>query len=130
MTYNTKRREEIIEYFKSRADESHSLKEVLSALTTGGEGESSVYRIVASLCESGILRKLNDPKSRHCKYQFVGGESCHRHLHLKCTSCGRLIHLDSEKSKKLKESILVLGDFNLDESAFLFGECLACSARG
>lgn len=126
MTYNTKRKNEILNYFLQHKEKSLSLKEVLSALAKDGEGESSVYRIVASLCKTGVIRKITDPKSRHCKYQYVGDDACTNHLHLKCTSCGRLIHLDCDKSRALKESVLSLGDFRLDAAAFLFGECQSC----
>jgi len=127
MTYNTRRKEEIFNFFLLHKEKSLSLKEVCEALAKDGEGESSVYRIVASLCKTGVIRKISDPKSRHCKYQFVGGGGCTNHLHLKCNSCGKLIHLDCEKSRELKESILALGGFKLDGASFLFGECLSCS---
>ena len=130
MTYKTKRKEEIIKYFLSRKEESLSIKELCDVLAKDGEGESSVYRIVASLCKSGVIRKITDQKSRHCKYQYVGGGACTNHLHLKCNSCGKLIHLDCEKSKELKESVLSLGAFKLDSKAFLFGECLTCAQAG
>lgn len=127
MTYKTKRKEEIFKYFLSHKEQSLSLKEVCEALTKDGEGESSVYRIVAALCRDGVIRKITDPGSRHCKYQFVGGGACSNHLHLKCNSCGKLIHLDHEKSRELKESILTLGGFKLDGASFLFGECITCA---
>ena len=127
MTYKTKRKEEVFKFFLQHKEESLSLKDVCLALAKDGEGESSVYRIVAALCKDGVIRKITDPKSRHCKYQFVGGGGCTNHLHLKCNSCGKLIHLDSEKSKALKQNVLSLGGFKLDGASFLFGECLACA---
>ena len=125
MTYNTKRREEIIDYFKKHADTAHPLDEICAALTGDGEGKSSVYRIVARLVDDGVLKKISSPKSRHCKYQYLG-EHCSHHLHLKCIDCGRLIHLDAGRSDKLMSAVLSLGDFSLDASSLLMGKCKSC----
>ncbi len=125
MTYNTGRREEIIAYFKNRRDEALSLDEVCCALTGDGEGKSSIYRIVAKLVSLGVLKKLSSPDSRHCKYQYLG-EHCSAHLHLKCLGCGRLIHLDSDRSRELSQTVMTLGNFSLDSTSLLFGKCESC----
>ncbi len=125
MTYNTKRREQIIAYFKERSDTALSLDEVCCALTGGGEGKSSVYRIVAKLVEDGVLKKISSPSTRHCKYQYLG-EHCSHHLHLKCTGCGRLIHLDTRLSNELVSTVLSLGNFSLDANSLLMGRCKSC----
>ena len=126
MTYKKGRREEIIAYFKERPDGAVSLDEVCCALTGGGEGKSSIYRIVARLVDEGVLKKLTSEKSRHCKYQYLG-EHCSMHLHLKCTGCGRLIHLDKDSSERLIGTVMTLGGFSLDASSLLFGRCKSCS---
>ena len=125
MTYKKGRRGDIIAFFKERADGAVALEEVCDALTGGGEGKSSIYRIVARLVDEGVLKKLTSENSRHCKYQYLG-EHCSMHLHLKCTGCGRLIHLDHESSERLIGTVMALGDFSLDSSSLLFGKCKSC----
>ncbi len=130
MTYKTDRREIIIAFFKERREEAFSLDEVCDLLLDEGRGKSTLYRIVAELTRCGMLKKLSEGDSRHCKYQYVGEAGCSEHIHLKCLECGRLIHLDHEKTEETKRVLRSLDGFELDESSFLFGRCSSCKAKG
>ena len=48
---------------------------------------------------------------------------------LKCTGCGKLIHLDEALSDELMEKVRKARDFSVDEEeTVLFGSCSACRA--
>lgn len=127
MVYTTGKRERIIDFLSENADRSFTLEEICDVTTDAGKGKSTVYRLVSELVGEGILTRLSDGRTRHCTYQYVGGELCHTHLHLKCKGCGRLVHLDHELSEKLESVVRSVGGFHIDDGAFLFGTCRECA---
>lgn len=130
MTYNTEKRVQISEFLSKRRDEAFSVDEIMAALSTDGGGRSTYYRIISSMVKEGAVRKITDDLSRHTTYQYLGGEHCAEHLHLKCKECGRLIHLDHETSHRLEAEILSAGGFALEEGTLLFGRCNDCVREG
>lgn len=127
MGYTTGKRRLIIELLSKNSDTSYSVEEISAALTDGGKGKSTVYRLVSELVEDGCIRRLSDGKTRRITYQYVGDEHCHRHMHLKCKDCGRLIHLDEKLSHDLEEKIFSIGGFAIEEGSFIYGRCKECT---
>ncbi len=126
MIYNTEKRTAIIAFLKERHDKAFSVDEIALALSPDGHAKSTYYRLVSRLVSEGVLRKITDEKTRHTTYQYLDGEHCDEHLHLKCKECGRLIHLDSKTSHLVEERIMSAGGFAIDEGALLFGRCSDC----
>ncbi len=126
MIYNTEKRSEIVLFFESHSDEEFTLEEICSRLLTDGHGKSTVYRIVSRLVDSGCVRRISDGHTRRVTYQFVGGEHCRGHLHLKCNGCGRLFHLDNKVSSAIGDALVRERGFTLDSGAILFGRCENC----
>ena len=126
MTYNTPMRTQIITFFENNHNRAFTLEEVCAALIPDGHGKSTVYRLVSRLVDSGCVRRLSDGKTRHATYQFIGGNECAEHLHLKCMDCGRLIHLDTKISHAFGEAVKTSRGFLLDEGSLLFGRCSEC----
>jgi Fur family ferric uptake transcriptional regulator len=89
-------------------------------------GESSIYRLIKELVESGEVKRTVKGNSRNFVYQITGGESCHHHLHMKCISCGKLYHMNDEESRELMERIFKEEHFELDSNAVLPGRCEGC----
>ena len=127
MGYNTGKRERILAFLRDNGDSSYSLEDICSALTSDGHGRSTVYRIVSELVGEGAVRRLSDGRTRHCTYQYVGDECCHRHLHLKCKGCGRLVHLDEGVSRDFERAVMSVGGFMIEEGTLLFGRCKDCT---
>ena len=127
MGYMTGNKERILGFLLENANSSYTLEEICAALTTDGKGKSTVYRIVSSLVAEGCVRRLSDGKTRHCTYQYVGGEHCHHHLHLKCKGCGRLVHLGEGESRRFERVLLDIGGFVIEEGTLLFGTCKECA---
>ncbi len=127
MRYVTGKRERVVDFLKNSSDVSFTLEEICDAVLGGGGGRSTVYRLVSELVTDGILRRISDGRTRRFTYQYIGGEGCHHHLHLKCNACGRLIHLNDEFSHELEAKLMSVGGFAVEEGTMLFGKCRECN---
>ena len=128
MTYNTDRRNEIIALLSSESERAFTTEEICDRLLTGG-GKSTIYRIISELTEKGVIRKLSDRNTRHVRYQYLGERTCAEHLHLKCKSCERLIHLDKSASQLIMNFISSTDSFTLDPTEILSGVCRLCKEQ-
>ena len=90
-SYNTKQRDEIVEFFNSHRGKCYTAKELIKSGEVSS-GEATVYRTLSKLAGQGILKRFTDGDAA-C-YQLNESEECSTHFHLKCEKCGRLIHMD------------------------------------
>lgn len=128
--YKTKQKEILIRFLKTREDTPLSIEEIFEHIGETGEhlGKSTVYRLINKLCEEGMVKRFEQGKK--FLYQLAGGEDCHYHLHLKCTECGKLIHMDHEQSEKLIEAIYGKQGFTVSQTdTTLFGRCEDCGKQ-
>ena len=63
---------------------SFSVSDVCLALCQEGIGQATVYRVINSLHEIGLLHRIHDPTGEH---RYLAGPHGHVH-HLVCRSCG------------------------------------------
>lgn len=123
--YNTKQRDEIVEFFSKHRGKCFSAKDIIKS----GEiksGEATVYRTLSKLAESGILKRFTDGSSGAC-YQLAEGADCDKHFHLRCEKCGKLIHVDCGFMAEIKGHIEDSHDFYVDLGKTVFyGLCGAC----
>lgn len=127
MTYNT-RQKEIIEQFVRTKQGDFSIKELIAELLKRGEdvSQTTVYRIIDSLVESGVLKKTVSTDNQ-IRYQYL--ESCDHfgHCYLKCNNCGKLEHVDCEDLCDLTEHIRHEHKFAVDEANIVInGTCRSC----
>lgn len=127
MTYNTEKREELLNFLSQGEGQAYTVDEICAAILKDGRGKSTVYRLVSKLVDEGTLRRISDGKTRHVTYQYIHTGHCAEHFHLKCKECGRLIHLDDETSHMLENRILKTEGFALDDGALLYGRCESCA---
>lgn len=132
MTYDTGREQALLSLLEQSGERGLTLHEICERLTPDGKGKSTIFRLLASLTERGTVRKLPDgQQSHHFIYQYTKGAHCRSHLHLKCTECGRFIHLTERLSRLLCEAVQDEGHFSLDEEkTLLFGRCATCAGGG
>ena len=127
MTYDTKREQALLALLREGGERGLTLREISDKLTPDGKGKSTIFRLLAALSARGVIRKLPDGQGHHFVYQYTESEHCHHHLHLKCTDCGRFIHLTDKLSALLCDALRKEGHFTLDgERSILFGKCEAC----
>ena len=128
MSYITKQSKLVYEFLENNPHKHFSAEEVYFALVSTGEhiGRTTVYRQLDKLCENNYVRKFSLGDNGACCYQFQS-ESCHNHYHLKCSSCGTLIHTECDFLDKLSNHIFKDHQFILDGSkTVLYGTCESC----
>jgi len=128
--YKTRQKEVLLKYLSDTRDTPQSIEQIVTALESRGEnpGKSTVYRLIKKLSEDGSVKCFTEGK--RFLYQLAGGEDCHHHLHLKCTSCGKLLHMDHEQSEKIIEKIYGENGFSVSETdTTLFGRCGECAKK-
>ena len=128
MKYVMGKRELILKLLSDNPGVTYTPDEICDAILTDGKGRSTVYRIISLLVADGSLRRISDGRTRHCVYQYVGSSECHKHLHLKCKGCGKLIHMDDEISYEFEKRVRGAG-FAIEEGTLLFGKCIECIER-
>ncbi|NLB60980.1 MAG: helix-turn-helix domain-containing protein [Clostridiales bacterium] len=87
--------------------------------------KSTVYRLIKGLVDAGLVSKIL--RKNAFVYQLSSCVECLDHLHLKCATCGKVIHLSHAQTNILKKEILEKYEFDpQDESAMLYGKCNEC----
>lgn len=127
--YNTKQKNELINYLKQNAARQMSVNEILDAVCGMGKtGKSTVYRRISAMVKDGTLLRVYGEDAKSVFYQYVGKDThCDEHFHLKCTSCGSLIHLDCDELLKIGMHIKREHNFVIDTKKTIFyGLCKAC----
>ncbi len=130
--YNTAAREAIIEFFSENPDRQFTADEVFEGLTAKcapkAPGKSTVYRLLSQLLEEGMLRRFRDGADSNYLYQHSSkNQKCDFHFHMKCTECGKIYHLECEKSDDLLYHVLSEHGFAVNCSkSMLYGQCQKC----
>ncbi|MBR3766863.1 MAG: transcriptional repressor [Clostridia bacterium] len=133
-TYKTQQKEMLLDFLKKHPDTPFSVEELsdeLASSSPSAPGKSTVYRLIGQLVDNGTVKRFVKGNSRQFLYQIAGGEECRHHLHLKCTECGKLLHMGHELSEKVLSNILGESDFTVKvDSTTLFGCCKDCKLKG
>lgn len=123
--YHTKQKGRLLAFLSADPERQLTIEEIASELPE--VGKSTVYRLVRQLVEDGTLRRFVADNSRKFLYQYAGCRDCSGHLHLKCTVCGKLIHLQHGLSHQMEQAIASQYDFSIDGAkTMLFGCCRGC----
>lgn len=128
MSYNTKQSKLVYDFLQNNPHKHFSAEEVYFALISNGDniGRTTVYRQLDKLCDEGKVRKFFSGENNACCYQLES-EDCHNHYHLKCSSCGTLIHTECDFLDKLSSHIFNDHQFRIDSSkTVLYGICQSC----
>lgn len=126
MVYRTEGRERILGLLKENPEKSFSAEEIFLKISHTGIGKSTVFRQLSKLCEAGEVRRLASDDNRAVRYQLLESEHCKSHLHLKCTSCGKLMHVDESLTRFFEEEIKKSKSFSIDPGSFIPGVCESC----
>lgn len=129
--YQTVQKKALIDFMSNHSETAFSADELAEnlkkELTNGAPGKSTVYRLLQKLVEVGSVKRMVKGNSRKFVYQIAAGEHCDSHLHLKCTNCGKLLHMDDDQSHNLLMQVLRKNNFSIDEKqTVLLGRCIGC----
>lgn len=124
MQYNTKNKKTITEFFNRNGEEWFTAEQV--AESVDGVGKSTVYRILGELYESGFLLREYSEK-RACVAYKADKRGCREHFHIKCVSCGKLVHIEDKDAENELEIVARSNGFCLDKGkTVLYGVCDKC----
>lgn len=128
--YNTKQKSQLIDFFKSNMSRQLSINEIIDGVCRDGvSGKSTIYRQLSKMVDNGTLLRVYGEDSKSVLYQYVGKEThCDTHFHLKCTQCGKLIHLDCIQLDEIGTHIEKEHKFAIDKKKTVFyGVCGMCA---
>ena len=131
MGYRTEQKKLLLLYLSTHAERAFSLAELADTMAECGVGKSTVYRLVAQMCEEGAVRRCAKERGRGYLYQYLDRTDCAAHLHLRCTDCGKITHLGEEETALFERVLAENNRFVLDDQrTLLFGRCAACWEKG
>lgn len=123
--YNTEQRKRLLDFMKKHSGRALSVDEWTKGISAEADAPSraTVYRTLLKLEKQGLV--ISTKEKRHIHYQLADCD--HGHLHLKCITCGRLIHASHRLSKSLERMISRDSDFSLDQKqTVIYGVCSEC----
>lgn len=135
-TYNTQQKKQLMDFLKKHPEQSYTIDEIAAEMNADPDfanppGKSTIYRLMPGLAEENLVKCFAGKRGTKASYQIIGGESCHFHIHLKCTDCGKLLHMSDKDSHTIADDILKSGGFALDLGrTTLFGLCEGCRRKG
>ena len=135
--YKTKQQELLFSYLREMQGRHFTAEDVRAHFEQKeiSIGIATIYRQLEKLVSEGKIQKyFIDEHSAAC-FEYAG-EECRsepgeEHFHLKCESCGRLIHLECEELSCLSEHLQKEHDFQLNPFRTVFyGICADCRKKG
>ena len=127
MTYNTEQRAALLAFLNENSDKTFSAKEIALALKGKSISKSSVYRNLAELEAERKIKRVTKAGSKESFYQFFDNSSCKNHIHLSCTKCGKIFHLESEQTERLVSEVEAADGFEISRGeTTLYGICKDC----
>ena len=129
--YNTDGRQKLIEFLKIHSEEPMTISEIYELISRDQNGsdipaQSSVYRLIRKLVEEGSVKQTYNNEKKQAAYFIQCEEKWRKHLHMKCSECGKIFHLSEETSRMIKENILKEESFELNSDTMLTGRCENC----
>lgn len=130
--YKTRQRALIEQTLEENGDRHITAEELSERLAQKGfaVGRTTVYRTLERLAEEGKVQKYTAIGESAC-YQYIESNECCEHFHLKCVSCGKLIHIECNHLAALSEHIAAEHGFQVDMlKTVLYGLCGDCAVTG
>lgn len=129
-SYNTKQGELILSVLTSEKGRHFTADEIITRLAADGKkvGKATVYRHLDKLIRTGEVRKYIVEEGVSACYEYVGhNHDCKSHYHLKCSSCGELLHVRCDFLDEVSEHILGHHGFTIEpQKTVLYGLCKNC----
>ncbi|MFA0815291.1 MAG: Fur family transcriptional regulator [Anaerofustis sp.] len=129
-TYRTRQQDQIERILKENAQRHWNAREIAQQLRAHGEevSRATIYRCLDRLTAEGAVRKYTAEAGELACYQLCTDAACSNHFHLKCRSCGKLIHLECGMMEDVQKHIAEDHRFVLDPcQTVLYGECEMCA---
>ena len=132
-SYNTKSRKYILEFLKQNCDTTVAVSDILDYLGSKGISVNftTVYRYLNKLTREREVIKLADEGGQRAVYQFIGHKnSCDEHIHIQCTKCGKLEHVECEFMEHIKSHFYKDHGFTIKcDGSIIYGVCADCENK-
>lgn len=129
--YKTKQRALTEQALQKNGDRHITAEELTEQLERSGHtvGRTTVYRCLEKMVAEGKVQKYTAIGESAC-YQYLGEKDCCEHFHLKCTRCGKLIHIECSHLSELSAHIRAEHGFTVDKlKTVLYGLCGDCAEK-
>jgi len=126
--YKTKGKEALIALLEEHSQTTMSADTIHELLTQQGINLNltTIYRNLDKLAETHKILKFPASDGHKAYYQIMK-RSCCNHLHLQCSHCGKVIHLDCKYMSDFANHISNEHGFDLTfDHSILFGLCSDC----
>ena len=125
-TYHTHQRKSLLNFLKENSDRAFTIEEIIENMSGDPISQSTVYRLMTKLVDENLVHRTVKGNSRSFVYQYISDEKCENHLHMKCTDCGKVYHLDSGITSIIQNDIKSNTSFEIDSHTVLLGKCGNC----
>ena len=130
--YRTKGRQLILSYLEATKERTVSVSEIQEFMEQQGNPVivSTIYRNLAALVAQGKVMKFVADKGDKSTYRYIEPEhDCHKHLHIQCVKCGKVIHLECDFMRSIEKHVLEEHGISLlCENSILYGVCQGCKS--
>ena len=128
--YATMSRKRMLHFLMENSNRAVSAADIDAYLKQSGNtvNITTIYRYLDKLAKEGTVIKYVAEKGGQAVYQYVEqGHHCEEHLHLKCVSCGCIIHLECAFMNEISEHVLKDHGFALQcKNSIIYGLCRNC----
>ena len=92
---------------------------------------TTIYRRLDKLIAEKKVIRHSAGDGKKGLFQYIADDSdCLRHLHIQCTGCSKIIHLDCKISKDFADHLAEDHGIQLDyQKTVLYGLCNECRAK-
>jgi Fur family ferric uptake transcriptional regulator len=129
-SYKTIQKDSLLTFFRAHCHEAMTTHQIYQRMQIDSidyvPGESTIYRLVKQLTDSGVLVRSIDPQSRQFLFRLAEGEQCCCKVRMQCKICGKIIEMDNDCSHKLLGKLLSDESFSADHEIIITGVCKDC----
>jgi Fur family ferric uptake transcriptional regulator len=130
MRNNTKAREAILNFLQAHTDRQFTVEDIANEATLDGVKipTATIYRTLVFFEQHKLVNKFVVPgENRSCYQSVLSSRDCNSHYHLKCNTCGKLIHLDCDVMASFTRHMENEHGFVVDLGrTLLYGVCVDC----
>ncbi len=128
--YKTKTGMMILSFLEENKDTAVSVHDISEFFSQKGEcpNVSTIYRQLEKLMEQKKVMAHSAEDGKKSLYQYITNDNhCMNHLHIQCTGCSKIVHLDCCESEGFTSHISEEHGILLDYSrTVLYGLCDDC----
>ncbi|MBQ8136910.1 MAG: transcriptional repressor [Clostridia bacterium] len=127
--YRTRAQKSLLAYLKSSPGTNHTAAEIKAHFDGQDQhiGTATIYRQLERFVEDGCIQKYTLGPGESACYAYAGQQTDGALFHCKCEACGRIIHLDCDELREIKDHLQKEHGFAWDFGRTIFyGTCDQC----